>query len=178
MSIPLIRVSRTLGASKPRVDAAAALLLLAWVAGCSQSSDPRPSPTDDSPTTSAEVIRYGSDGVVLDSASDVRKLTGAPDDFKNFIGGVTDAVTKRVDPSEECQPQVEVFVIDPKGYASGGVRGCDGAEYIWAKKNGIWQEIWGGQAAPDCDKLKSEHVPVSIAGDQCWQGEGMVPYTG
>lgn len=165
-------------AVKPRLWSVALCLVLAGVAGCGQAPDSKSSPVEASQTPSAKVINYGKHGVVLHRASDARKLTGAPDDFKQFIAGVTQATTSGIDPSDDCKPQVEVLIVDPKGYAAGAMRGCDGAAYMWAKKKGVWQQIWAGQYAPDCDFLKAQAVPTSIAGNECWQDKRMVPYAG
>ena len=154
----------------------AAVCLALAAAGCSQGSEPSLESVD-SATSSQDVVDYGKEPIVLRAASDVRKLTGAPDGFKQFIAGVTDATTSGIDPEGECPPQVEVSVIVPKGFAAGAIRACNGAAHIWAKKNGVWQQIWAGQSDPDCAAMKSNDVPEVIAGEQCWADGELVPYS-
>jgi hypothetical protein len=126
----------------------------------------------------AELIEYDQEepvGLSLAKPADVAKLKGAPDDFKQFIAGIIDASKTR--PDEDCQFTVGVAKIDTSGFAAGSQHSCGGAAYIWAKRDGIWQEIWSGQDYPACDDMKKYSVPKPIAGNRCFQGQKEVEYT-
>ncbi len=114
--------------------------------------------------------------MIIAKVADVSKLEGAPDDFKQFIAGLFDGLMRS--PDEDCQLTVGVEKIDTSGFAFGSQHSCGGAVYIWAKPNGVWQEIWGGQELPDCDTMEKYSVPTSIVGDQCLDAkkQGHVPY--
>jgi hypothetical protein len=71
-----------------------------------------------------------------------------------------------------------VSQLDTSGYASGGITECGGAAFMWAKRDGVWQQIWGGQDIPACEDMKKYSVPKAIAGDRCWDGKDAVEYTG
>ncbi|MFL6091077.1 MAG: hypothetical protein ACJ71Z_13165 [Aeromicrobium sp.] len=115
-----------------------------------------------------KVISYGH-GAELRNGSDVGKLTGAPDDFKQYIAGVADATGAGSDPTDKCAPRIFVDRIDTSGYAKGGVFDCGGAQLMWARRQGgLWRQIWGGQITPDCPTMRKYRVPRSIAGKTCW----------
>jgi len=38
------------------------------------------------------------------------------------------------------------------------------------------QQAWGGQSLPECVALKKYSIPVSIAGNKCWDGKKAVAY--
>jgi hypothetical protein len=139
-----------------------------------------------SPSTESksELIVYSekpeeSAGVTIETVADVRKLEGAPDDFRQFVAGLVDSSTTML-VDKECPFSVSVAKIDPSGFAIGSMFSCGGAAYIWAKRDGVWQEIWGGQELPDCDDMKKYSVPKSIVGDKCLddQKQDHVEYTG
>jgi hypothetical protein len=168
-----------------RLPAAAVLataLLLSSACGASKDDDKGAAAPSSSPSpAAAELIRYDQQdpsGVTIAKAAHVSKLEGAPDDLKQFIAGIVD--TSRTLPDEDCQFTVGVAKIDTSGFAFGSKHSCGGAAYIWAKRDGVWQEIWGGQELPDCDTMKKYSVPTSIVGDKCYddQKQGHVDYTG
>jgi hypothetical protein len=126
----------------------------------------------------SNVISYG-EGVELRTSTDVGKLKGAPQDFKQYIAGAADAAGSGADPTSECGPRVFVDKIDKRGYATGGVFDCGGARLIWAQRsNGVWGQIWGGQITPDCPTMAKFKVPTTIAGKSCWNVKKQkdVPY--
>lgn len=134
---------------------------LALVAGCGSPEVDRADPL---PTTP---VRYADNGVAIKKPDDVRKLTDAPEDFRQFIAGRLDEARSTRDPEfPECVPTIGVDVYDPTGFASGSRTDCGGYAIIWAKKGGVWQEVWGGQDLADCSDLKSKGVPASVAFDQ------------
>jgi hypothetical protein len=117
------------------------------------------------------VVTFDGDGIMVRRANDVAKLTGTPDDFRQYIAGRIDEVrpTGHPNPDSECpDPSVRVDVYDPKGYAAGGVHSfCEGHAVLWKKDDGIWQEIVGSQMGWPCDVLYDHGVPVSVAGQEC-----------
>lgn len=177
---------------RPLLFSAAAVLLTACgpksMTSTPETSTPSPmaSPTaaptaSPSSPSSQKIIDYGEDGISLQKPSDVDKLVGAPEDFKTFIAGVVEKETAGSDPSDQCAPSVGVGLIDPAGFASGGISDCGGAAIIWAKKDGTWKQLWGGQMQPDCDEMKAASVPKVIeeaAGEGCFDKakNDVVPY--
>jgi hypothetical protein len=158
--------------------AMAAALLLSDACGADEDGNGGTKPSS-SPTTKLIDYEKGNSngGVELKKAADVSKLEGAPDDFKRFIAGVTDQATQGVT-DNECPIIVGVSKIDTSGYASGSIRECGGAAFIWAKRDGVWQQIWGGQTTPGCNDMRKYSVPKAIAGEKCWDGKDEVDYTG
>ena len=166
---------------KNRLPAAAVLAAALLLSGaCSADDDPgeaESSPT--SATPEAEVIEYDQEeapGVVIAKAADVAKLEGAPDDFKQFVAGIIDS--NRTLPDDDCEFTVGVAKIDTSGFAAGSLHSCGGAAYIWAKRDGVWQEVWAGQELPQCEEMTKYSIPKSIAGDTCYEGQKEVDYTG
>lgn len=160
----------------PAVVLLTAALLISAACSSDDSDDGATSSTTE-PT--AQLIEYDQDeptGRNLTKAADVSKLEGAPDDFKQFIAGILDA--SRAESANECKVAVGVAKIDTSGFAAGSIRSCGGAVYIWAKRDGIWQEIWSGQELPDCADIEKYSVPKPIAGDSCYDGKkNKVDYT-
>jgi hypothetical protein len=147
----------------------AAVAVLVTMAACGSSPAAAPKP-----------ISYGRGGIELRDARDVGKLTGAPNDFKQYIAGAADATGAGSDPKDKCSPRIFVDRIDG-GFATGGVFDCGGAQLIWARRGGgIWRQIWGGQITPDCPTMRKYRVPVSIVGKTCWDvtAQKDVPYPG
>jgi hypothetical protein len=154
------------------------VLLFAGACGSNDAKDddaPSPSPSN----TPSELIEYDRDeatGTSIAKAADVAKLEGAPADFKQFIAGIVDA--SKVPADDDCQFTVAVAKVDTSGYAAGSMHSCGGAVYIWAKQDGVWQEIWSGQELPDCADMEKYSVPKAIAGDSCYENNQKVEYAG
>lgn len=133
------------------------------------------------PTTQAPdpVIDYGEDGVTLTAASDVRKLTGAPDDFKAFMASELERA--KAENADACtqKPQINVTKIDVNGWAAGGqfIPQCGGNATLWAKPGGTWAEVWSGQQLTDCATLRKYGFPAGVAGGTCLDGDKEVAYT-
>ncbi len=160
----------------PAVAALTAALLTVGACGSGSGTDDKDT-ADPSTAPAAQPIDYEKDGgepIRMSKAADVSKLEGAPDDFKQFIAGVVAHATEV--PDEECPAEVLVKAIHPDGYASGALVSCGGAAYMWAKRDGVWQQIWAGQDHPGCDDMKKFTVPVEIAGDKCFDGKDVVDY--
>jgi hypothetical protein len=164
----------------PAATIAAALLLLTGACGAdgdqggtaSSSTEPK-----------SELIVYSekpeeSVGVTIEKVADVDKLKGAPDDFKQFIAGMFAAWTGMfID--KDCPFSVGVAKIDTSGFAVGSMFTCGGAAFIWSKRDGLWQEVIGGQDVFPCEVLKKHSVPKSIVPDgKCFDGKDAVDYTG
>ena len=158
---------------------AAALLLSAACGADDDKGGATSAPTSEEPK--AELIEYDQDeaaGVIIAKPADVAKLEGAPDDFKQFVAGLIDA--SKTLPEDDCQATVGVSKVDTSGFAAGNMHSCGGAVYIWAERDGVWQEIWSGQEAPVCADLEKYSVPKPIAGDKCYDDKDMkdlVDYT-
>jgi hypothetical protein len=158
----------------------AALLLVACGADDRRGGDTTSSSTRTEPRS--ELIEYDQEeaaGVTVTKAADLAKLKGAPDDFKQFVAGLIDGF--EAPPHDDCQFEVDVAKIDTSGFAAGSMGSCGGAIYIWAKQDGVWQEIWSGQELPVCADMEKYSVPKPIAGDQCYRNKDLtdlVDYTG
>ena len=143
-------------------------------------------PTDDAtaaqPTKAAptgKLLDYETgddDGATITTAADTSKLTGAPADFKAFIG----ARLSSADAGEGCTeaPQIYVSRVDTGGWARGGyfIPQCGGYAALWAKSGGAWTEVWSGQSLVECATLEKYKVPARVAGAQCLKGEDAVDY--
>jgi len=145
---------------------------------------PAPSTSKPTPTTAApggKLISYANgedDGILLASATDIVKLTGAPADFKTFIAGELAAAT----PEEGCteMPQISVDLIDTGGWARGGhfTPQCGGYATLWAKSGGTWKDVWGGQSLVECSTLTKYKIPARVGGNECLKDGDSVPYSG
>jgi hypothetical protein len=158
---------------------AAALLLSGACSADDDKGGAASSPTSATPKT--ELIEYDQEdaaGITIAKAADVALLEGAPDDFKQFVAGIIDGLKTPAD--DDCQFTVGVAKVDTSGFAVGSMHSCGGAMYIWAERDGVWQEIWSGQEYPICDDLKRYSVPKPIGGDKCYNNKDftdLVDYT-
>ena len=168
----------------PAAAVLAAALLLSSACGAQDDSGgtaSSPEPTE----PQSELIEYTekpeeSVGVAITKVADVDKLKGAPDDFKQFIAGIIAAQVGMGTQDEDCPFTVGVDKIDTSGFAVGSMTSCGGAAFIWAKRDGLWQQIWGGQDIPACSDLTKFSVPTAIIGDKCYdeRNNKVVEYTG
>ena len=160
---------------------AAALLL---TSACGAKDDGGGTASSPKPTEpKSEVIEYTDNpdegvGVDIKKVADVNLLEGAPDDFKQFIAGIIAYQEGMGVQDKDCPFSVSVDVIDTTGFARGSMFACGGAAFIWAKRDGTWQQIWGGQDAPACEELTKFSVPKSMGFKECWDGKRIVDYTG
>lgn len=179
----------------------AALAILLLTAGCGGSDEPKGSddpttapatttptptvttattaaptttPTPTQPTKASTLIDYGDDEITVARAADVAKLTGAPQDFKDFI--VADLQRQQDTKDEVCtkRPEIHVGKVDTRGWAAGGIfiPQCGGNAALWAKVAGGWREVWGGQTLPDCAVLEKYRFPSGVAGSECGTTDG------
>ncbi|WP_332642729.1 hypothetical protein [Aeromicrobium sp.] len=167
--------------------------VLALVSGCGSDSPGKPDPSPTGASSSASTIpaqhhlvRFadanGEGGVVLESPADTSKLDGVPEEFKAFIAAeLLKQQTASGTAMTDCHPkdQLIVDVIDPAGHAAGRVEfaACTGARLYWAKVDGKWRKVLGGQVYPQCDAFKQYGFPVSVAGDKCSKGTEIVAYS-
>jgi hypothetical protein len=102
-----------------------------------------------------------STGVEISSASDIDKLDGASDSFKDFIKG---KINKNSNSPSPCGNAYGIFVkkIYKDEFALGGEGQCGGAEKLWAKISDEWQEIGATQQGFDCSLLEKYNVPSAI----------------
>lgn len=163
---------------------AAALLLLTACSSDddgSSAADPSSSPSSSDTTPATQLIDYEKDdagGVTLRKPADVAGLTGAPDDFRQYMAGFVNATVTGIQEDPECPVVVQVSQLDTSGYAAGFTGACGGAAYMWAKRDGIWQQIWVGQEIPKCSDMTKYSVPKAIAGDRCQDGKKDIAYSG
>lgn len=151
---------------------------------------PTPSPNATTPSavpTSAapggKVIDYETDdsnGVTIRAASDTARLTGASADFKTFIAAELSAAQSDGDEGCTEKPQIYVSRLHTGGWAAGGhfIPQCGGYATLWARRNGAWKEVWGGQQLTDCATLRRYAFPVAVVGSTCLDGDTERPYTG
>ena len=152
----------------PAAALLAAALLLASACGSNDdtSKDAAPSPATET-TAATQLIDYGDEGVPIKTLDDVAKLHDAPDDFKQFIAGVASQVLTPKSATDKCGPYIIVTKFDPAGFAQGGSFDCGGGVLIWAKADGIWREVFGGQYVPPCELTEKYSVPEEIIGGKC-----------
>jgi hypothetical protein len=151
--------------------AAIVVAALLFIGACGAKDDaPKATTSSPSATAPAKIIDYGDEGVNLRTPEDVDKLEGAPEDFKQFASGAASQVMTDKSATDKCGPYISVSRVDPAGFASGSVFDCGGAELIWAKVDGIWRQIFGGQFVPPCDLVKKYSVPEAIVGGECDDG--------
>jgi hypothetical protein len=142
---------------------------------------PAPATTRTPAAPTGKLLDYetGDDeGVVLSTAADAAKLTGAPADFTSFITAELASAT----PGEGCTeaPQIYVSRVDTGGWARGGyfIPQCGGYATLWAKTGGGWKDVWSGQSLVECATLEQFKIPARIAGGSCLQGDETVTYAG
>jgi hypothetical protein len=143
------------------------------------ASTPTPSNTPARPGTYIDYEAVNEDGIRIASAADTSKLTGAPTDFKAFIGTLIEKqAAQGVEGCSEA-PLIYVTQIDTNGWARGSYStpGCGGAGALWAKSGTSWTEAWSGQSLVDCVTLHRYAFPSRLAGDTCDSGGGTKPYS-
>lgn len=159
-------------------------LVLCGACGGTDTQDQSGTEPSSGPATStATLIDYTKDddrGAVLRKAADVRRLHDAPADFTHFMAGVVDTKVNSVEPDPDCPFAVTVRKLDTAGFAYGGFISCGGNAEMWAKRDGVWREIWAGQTAPNCKPLEEYSVPKAIAGNTCYDeaAEKDIDYAG
>ena len=124
-----------------------------------------PTPTDPATAKLLDFTTGSNNGIEIKSSSDVSKLAGVSDDFKNFIAGKIETLSAAEDVDDPCPSyMVIVKAFDPAGFAIGSELspGCGGAAYMWARRAGVWEEIWGGQEMPSCSDMAKARVPKEI----------------
>jgi hypothetical protein len=131
-------------------------------------------------TNPAPLINYSTTGstvgVAVTSEGDVDKLTGASDDFKDFI---KDKIKKNGHNPSPCGNAYGLTVkeILNNSFAVGGEGQCGGTEKLWAKVASQWQEVGATQDSGfACSILKQYKVPSAIAGKVCLSDKGEEPY--
>ena len=163
----------------PAAALVASALLLS--SACGRADDTGGTTSSPKPSEPKSVlIEYDQDeagGVSIAKPADVAQLVGAPNGFKQYVAGLVDA--SKTPPDDDCQSTVGVAKVDTSGFAAGSMHSCGGAVYIWAKRTGVWQEIWSGQELQDCADMRKYFVPKSIAGNKCYDAnKKKVDYAG
>lgn len=127
-----------------------------------ESESTAPSPSE--PVADPVRETYGVDGVVVQKPADAALLTGATDEFKDFIVGLAADANKAGESCPDAFHGITVFKIHDL-YASGAVNDCGGYVAIWSAMDGAWREILGTQDAWECDELDKYDVPHSLVED-------------
>lgn len=107
-----------------------------------------------------------SDGQEVTSASDVDKLSGAPDNFKDFV---KDKINKNGGKPAPCGNAYGIFVskIYKDSFALGAESSnCHKTDKLWAMVSNQWQEIGSTDQEFDCGILEQYKVPSAIV-SQC-----------
>lgn len=145
------------------------------------ASAPSPPPAEDALGTAApvppvELIDYTAitglpDGVIIRTPDSVDALSGAPQDFHDYLAGRIAAADVL-----ECSLTIGVQKVRTDGYAVGTLRGCDDLHVVWARQEGVWTEVASGRQGFGCSALETHGVPAVIAGPQCLDGTSFVPF--
>lgn len=146
-----------------------ATLALTAVTGCGSQAretkaDPPPvqAPTSTVPASSpatTPVITYPERGVFVEHASEVDKLKGAPESFKEFVA----SEAERLQAAHDCKAAVGVTVNKIMGdFASGGISECGGYVAVWAVEKGEWKEIFATQSGIPCQDLEAKGAPKEL----------------
>jgi hypothetical protein len=143
------------------------------------SPTPTPSNTPAKPGTYIDYEAINEDGIRIASAADTGKLTGAPTDFKSFVGTLIEKQATGGTAGCSEAPVIYVTQIDTNGWARGSYStpGCGGSGALWAKSGASWTEAWSGQSLVDCATLYRYAFPSRLAGDTCETGGGTKPYS-
>lgn len=136
-------------------------------------TEPEPDPE---PDPVPELIVYaGGEAVppLIEDRAGAKQLTGAPEDFQDFVGRAAEEVSEQAD-CDGAAVGITVDVIRTDGFAAGGVNECGGYAAMWAKVDGAWQEIQGTQDTWDCAVLKQYRVPsdILLGSQTCFDYEG------
>jgi hypothetical protein len=144
-----------------------------------KSPTPTPSNTPAKPGTYIDYEAINEDGIRIASAADAGKLTGAPTDFKTFVGTLIEKQAAGGTAGCSEPPVIYVTQIDTNGWARGSysIPGCGGSGALWAKSGSSWTEAWSGQSLVDCATLHRYAFPSRLAGDTCDSGGGTKPYS-
>lgn len=145
------------------------------------ASAPAPVPAEDelgtaSPVPLVELVDYTAitglpDGVIIRTPDSVDALSGAPQDFRDYLSDRIAAADVL-----ECSLTIGVQKVRTDGYAVGTLRGCDDLRVVWARQEGVWTEVASGRQGFGCSALETHGVPAVIAGPQCLDGTSFVPF--
>jgi hypothetical protein len=139
---------------------------------------PTPSTTTTTPSsTTPTTVTYPGSGIEVKTATDVDKLTGTSQEFKDFIALQAQKAAADGTDCPDAAHGVTVQKYSSAGYAIGGVNSCGGYMALWVDRDDQWQEGMGTQDAWDCDTLGYLGVPHSFAGD-CFDEAGDFGPTG
>ena len=128
-----------------------------------QSPTPTPSPA---PSPAAEWITVNA---TLRSPDDAWGLTEAPEAFRAMA-----AEYLALD-YDDCGPQIDVFVVHPKGFVYGveGYRHCGGgAHVVWAALDRHWVPAFAMQDYLPCDEFASAGLPTGTGVLGCYDENG------
>ncbi len=131
------------------------------------------------PGTYIDYEAVNEDGITIAAPADTAKLTGAPADFKRYLGALIEKqATQGVEGCTEA-PRITVTQVDTGGWARGGysIPGCGGSAALWAKTGGTWKQAWTGQSLVDCATLERYDFPSRLAGSTCDAGGDSRPYS-
>jgi hypothetical protein len=119
---------------------------------------------------------------------DPRKLPEAPASFRSFVDRRLTALWKSdlgSDPGCYSSAVIGVNAVRTDGYGMASVgtdrqRGCDrsvaGHVELYAKRNGRWRTIYGGEDIPPCARLVKVGFPSAVGVRTCMDGDQAVAY--
>lgn len=114
-----------------------------------------------------DLITYeGANRVVIKQKSEVDKLKGASQSFKDYIASLIGTEPK-IDPVCDSPEVVTVEKIYKDEFAYGGFASCAGSAAIWKKDGQTWQKIFAGQDIMVCDTVEKYKIPHQIS-DKCY----------
>lgn len=103
------------------------------------------------------------DGVVIRTPDSVDALSGAPQDFRDYLAHRI----SQVDPVSECPTLIGVQLVRTDGFAVGVLRGCGDVQVAWVKVNGVWRTVASAAEGLDCSVLARQKVPPAMADLDC-----------
>ncbi|GAB3624697.1 hypothetical protein GCM10027418_27820 [Mariniluteicoccus endophyticus] len=120
----------------------------------------------------------GDAGAEVRTDADADRLGDAPADFRAYLK--TRLAEQVAEVGAECRPSVGVTLVDTRGFATGNVSGCGGAAVAWAKVDGTWREVWGGQELAPCGPFREVRFPAEVfregLGASCFDNGQEVTY--
>jgi len=137
-----------------------------------------------------KLYRYSDEQGDVTSATvhDTGKLPKAPASFRSFIDRRLTALWRSdlgSDPACDSSAVVGVNAVRTDGYGMAAIgtdrqRGCDrsvaGHVELYAKRNGGWRTIYGGEDIPPCAKLVKVGFPSAVGVRKCLDGDQVVGY--
>lgn len=164
---------------------AAAVLLATFAV-----TPPAPITADAAAGPQARLYTYSDEQGSVTSATvyHAGRLPKAPKSFRSFIDRRLTALWRSdldSDPACASSAVVRVNAVRTDGYGMAAIgtdqqRGCDrsvaGHVELYAKRNGEWRTIFGGEDLPPCARLVKVGFPSAVGVRKCMDGDHAVNY--